>query len=711
MLTSVPVLELILASPAVQGSDLAGRMMVLAIQLGIILFTARIFGVLAEKAGIPGVLGELVSGIIIGPFLLGGIPFYGFPQGLFPVYHAAGSGGVIWPELMGISSIAAVVLLFNVGLETDLKLLLKYSFSGGMVGLGGVLFSFFLGDYALVLFSRTLSSTPLGFMSPECLFAGTVATATSVGITARILSEKKKMDTAEGVTILSAAVIDDVIGIVVLAVVMGMVAAGRTGATDWSHIGIVSAKAVGVWLAGTVLGITASRRIGKLLKLSKSPESITVLALGLALVLAGLFEEAGLAMIIGAYVMGLSLSRTDVVHMVREKLHIIYAFLVPVFFSVTGMQIDPSSFLSRTVLVFGTAYTLVAALAKVAGCGLPALMSGFNLRGALRIGFGMMPRGEVGLIVAGIGLSAGFLDQGLFASVILMVVVNTIVAPPVLVKLFRNPLSGLRRGSDAGSAMETQIAFDFPSGIMATFFVEKLCSVFKGEGFFVHRLGHEDDIYQVRKDSYVINFTRKGNELRFDCGAEDLPMVRTAIEEALAGVEAALGELRKPLDTHSLRSGTGNGPAGGREFSIRDYMRPDQVRARLKATTRDEAIEELLDILVRTGAVSDRQAALQAVMERERSMSTGMENGLAIPHGKTNSVRQLVCAAGISRKGIEFQSMDGRPARLIVLTISPVNRPAPHLEFMAAISRTVRGEGMAKLLSCSTGRELYEALT
>ncbi|HRW78111.1 MAG TPA: cation:proton antiporter, partial [Candidatus Sabulitectum sp.] len=268
MAVPLQLIHFIIASGDAPSADLTGRMMVLAIQLGIILFTARIFGVLAEKAGIPGVLGELVSGIIIGPFLLGGIPFYGFPQGLFPVYHAAGSGGVIWPELMGISSIAAVVLLFNVGLETDLKLLLKYSFSGGMVGLGGVLFSFFLGDYALVLFSRTLSGTPLGFMSPECLFAGTVATATSVGITARILSEKKKMDTAEGVTILSAAVIDDVIGIVVLAVVMGMVAAGRTGATDWSHIGIVSAKAVGVWLAGTVLGITASRRIGKLLKLS-----------------------------------------------------------------------------------------------------------------------------------------------------------------------------------------------------------------------------------------------------------------------------------------------------------------------------------------------------------------------------------------------------------------------------------------------------------
>jgi len=692
-------------------SDIAARMMILVIQLGIILFTAKMFGVLAEKVGIPAVLGELISGIIIGPFLLGSVSFYGFSQGLFPAYHAAGSGGVIWPELKGLSSIAAVILLFNVGLETDLKLLLKYSFSGGMVGLGGVVFAFFLGDMTLVLFSRAIMGTELGFMAPECLFAGTVATATSVGITARILSEKRKMDTPEGVTILSAAVIDDVIGIIGLAIVMGMVSAGRSGHTDWSHIGIVSAKAVGVWLIGTTLGIMASRRIGNLLKLSRNPESIAILALGLALVVAGFFEEAGLAMIIGAYVMGLSLSRTDVVHIIREKLHIIYAFLVPVFFSVTGMQINPASFGSRTVLLFGTTYTLVAAIAKIAGCGLPALLSGFNMKGAVRIGFGMMPRGEVGLIVAGIGLSAGFLDQGLFASVILMVVANTVLAPPILVRLFKDPSSGLRRASDAEISGETQITFSFPSGIMASFFVEKLSAVFKGEGFYVHRLGHDDDIYQVRKDSYIINFTRTGTDIRFDCGTDDMAMVKTAMEEALAGVELALGELRKPMDTGKLRSKANNGnPQGTKGFRIADYMRPDQVRIRLRGTGKQQVIEELLDLLVKTGAVKNREIALQAILDRESSMSTGMEHGVAIPHGKTDSVESLVCAVGIKKEGIDFQALDGKPSQIIILTLSPMNRPAPHLEFMATISRTMNETGRSSLLACRTDRELYKAL-
>jgi PTS system nitrogen regulatory IIA component len=183
------------------------------------------------------------------------------------------------------------------------------------------------------------------------------------------------------------------------------------------------------------------------------------------------------------------------------------------------------------------------------------------------------------------------------------------------------------------------------------------------------------------------------------------------MEEALAGVESALGELRKPLDTVKLRSRTAGGSEKGREFSIAHYMRPDQVRVRLRSTGKFEVIEELLDLLVETGVVNDREKALRAILDRESSMSTGMAKGVAIPHGKTDSVRSLVCAVGISKEGIDFESMDGGPSRIIILTLSPENRPAPHLEFMATISRTMNSEGRSRLLSCTTDRELYEALS
>jgi len=234
------------------------RTMMLVIQVGLIIFAAKLGSILFEKIKLPGVLGELCAGIAIGPYALGQIGFLGFPGGLFP-YPAAGQLPIS-PELHGLSAIAAVVLLFNVGLETNLRMLLRYVFAGGLVGLGGVAVSFFLGAWCVTLFSQSLFGVQIGLFDPRSLFAGVLATATSVGLTARILSEKRHLDSPEGVTILSAAVIDDVLGIILLAVVMSVVAASRAaGAIDWSHTGIVAARTVGFWLAATAVGLIAAR--------------------------------------------------------------------------------------------------------------------------------------------------------------------------------------------------------------------------------------------------------------------------------------------------------------------------------------------------------------------------------------------------------------------------------------------------------------------
>ncbi|KKL87044.1 hypothetical protein LCGC14_1938680, partial [marine sediment metagenome] len=362
------------------------RMVVLVIQLGAILFVAKLGHILFEKIGLPGPLGELAAGILIGPYALGRLGFYGFAHGLFAPHPALG----VSPELYGLCAVASVVLMFSIGLETDLGMMRRYATAGGLAGLGGVIMSFALGAGVGAVFSSALLGKPLDFFAPECLLLGVIATATSVGISARILLDKGKLNSPEGVTILSAAVIDDVVGIILLAIVMGVVkASGASGDVDWGRVGTVAAKAVGVWLTATVLGLLASRRISAVLKWFGDRTSIAVMALGLALILAGLFEEAGLAMIIGAYVMGLSLSKADISFAVQEKLHPIGSFLVPVFFCVSGMRIDLGAIGSGGVLAFGLLYAAAALAAKALGCGLPVLLANFNLRGAARIGFGM----------------------------------------------------------------------------------------------------------------------------------------------------------------------------------------------------------------------------------------------------------------------------------------------------------------------------------
>ncbi|MBU4203335.1 MAG: cation:proton antiporter [Acidobacteria bacterium] len=221
------------------------------------------------------------------------------------------------------------------------------------------------------------------------------------------------------------------------------------------------------WIVLTVLGILFARKISRGLKWLRSNDAMAGMALGIALFFAGLAEMAGLAMIIGAYVVGLSLSQTDMSNELRERLHGVYQFLVPIFFCVMGMMVNFKA-LSK-ILLFGVIYTACAIIGKMVGCGVPALLAGFNLRGAVRIGAGMLPRGEVTLIVAGIGLSSGAIGQDMFGVAIMTLLIASVIAPPILIKSFEGG-SGLRnqkliREDESGC----RIQLSFPSVHIADF--------------------------------------------------------------------------------------------------------------------------------------------------------------------------------------------------------------------------------------------------
>jgi Kef-type K+ transport system membrane component KefB/mannitol/fructose-specific phosphotransferase system IIA component (Ntr-type) len=696
------------ATAAPGGGDMTHRMMMLAIQLGIILVVARIGNMLFEKIKLPGVLGELAAGILIGPFLLGGIALPGFAHGIFPTFSASFP---VSPELYGLCSIASIVLLFMVGLETNIKLFLRYSGPGFLVGLGGVIVSFLAGDVLGVLLLPKLMPGTYSMLHPACIFLGIMSTATSVGITARTLSEKRKLDSPEGVTILAGAVIDDVLGIVMLAIGLGIISATKDGAgVDWGHIGVITLKAIGIWLGATVLGLVASRRISALLKHFKDRSSIAIMALGLALILAGLFEEAKLAMIIGAYVMGLSLSRTDISHVIQDNLHPVYKLLVPVFFTVMGMLVDVRLLMDPRVLAFGFIYTLLAIAAKIIGCGLPSLACNFNLRGALRIGVGMLPRGEVALIIAGIGLAAGLLSPEVFGIGILMTLVTTLVAPPVLVMLFSSSNSGLRH--PVSHSESKPIVFRFPTEDTAELLTSKLLQAFEDEGFFVHSLDHSSKLYQLLKDNITIRFNHAGCDIVFDCDPAQHTFVSTAMIEVLAEFERTISELRRPLDAGSIVRNAATETAVPAVASPRTALATAINRNLLipefRASTKEGVIDELLERLEHEGLLASAAQAREDVLARERSMSTGMQDGIAIPHARTAAVKRLVCAIGLKRQGIAFDSLDGKPTTIVVLTLSPRDAATPHIQFMASISKSLDASGRQTLLNCHNADEMYQ---
>ena len=728
------------------------KMLFLVLQIGIIIFAAKIGGSIASALRLPSVLGELGAGIVIGPWALGGVAIPGFDgmfqYGLFygqALRVQAAMGGspfAATPELYGICTIASVVLLFLSGIETNLKMFLKYAFAGSLVGIGGVVFSFLFGDLCAV-YATTFLPDMLGgieclaelgelvkegelvkaILSPAAMFMGIMSTATSVGITARILSEKKKMDSEEGVTIMAGAVIDDVLGIIVLAIGMGIIASqkpnpetGEIAPLSWLSIGATAVKAFGVWLVGTAVGVVLARRISWLLKLFRAPGAIATLAFGLALVIAGAFEALGLTLIIGAYVMGLALSRTDIKHLVQENLANLYTFLVPIFFCVMGMMVDVSALCSKPVLIFGGIYTVFAVLAKVLGCAIPSLFCGFNILGSLRVGAGMIPRGEVALIIAGIGLSQGYLTQEVFGIGILMTLVTTVIAPPALVALFfpkrrgvRHPKSNLDGGREVVFELETREVAD----LVAT----KLVEEFRKEGFFVTLLSQTDHIWELAMDDIDMSVRRDGKKIRFTCTKSEENMVMTAWMEVASQMNDLARAIAKPIRQEDVGKGVVQAePPKRGHGSVGRYLQGFVMLPKFRATSKKDAIEKMVAEVAKAcpNHVKNAQEATEAVLKREASMATGLDHGIAVPHGRCPSITGIAGAVAIvdnsgTANGCipDYETIDNSQVSLIVLTLANDEAQAPYLQLMSFISRALKVDnGYERLAACTTPDEM-----
>ena len=721
------------------------EMMFLVLQIGVIIFAAKLGGMVASFLKLPSILGELAAGIVIGPWALGGI---GFGDGIFSggLFHGASlrslqaETGVMYaattPELYGFATLASIILLFLSGLETNLRLFLKYSFVGLMVGIGGVIGSFFLGNLCAVKLLpvffekfRYLAEMPLSqaMVDAAPMYMGIMSTATSVGITARILSERKKMDSEEGVSIMAGAVIDDVLGLIVLAIGNGIIAAtmaaksaggAASGGVNWGAIGMVAVKAFGVWLGATLIGVVIAKKMSWLLKLFKSDHAIATLAFGLAMILAGFFECMGLAMIIGAYVMGLALSRTDLKHMIQETLAPVYTFLVPIFFCVMGMMVDCTALMSKPVLIFGAIYTVLAVIAKVAGCALPSLFCGFNLVGSLRIGAGMIPRGEVALIIAGLGLSNGYLSQEVFGIGIMMTLITTVVAPPMLVGLFNIKRDGIRGQRKANTEGSRPFSFQLSSVSVAQLMVERLVKAFQREGFFTHLLNAEENIWAIQMDDFEISMRRDGDTIRFECSPEEESLVMTAWMEVVGEIRDIAQSIAKPVrqddletlmkDEAELKKSIGGG--------VSRYVQRFVMLPGFKATSKNEAIEKMIHAMsdAYPQRVTDIDSVKKAVFAREASMPTGLDCGIAVPHGRTDAVTGIIGAVAVidnsaNENGTiaDYETIDHSAIQIIVLTVAPETAQAPYLQLMAFISRALRfNNGYEKLMACKSEDEM-----
>ncbi|MDR3620808.1 MAG: cation:proton antiporter [Paludisphaera borealis] len=380
--------------------------------LVVMLVAAKIVGELAQRIGQPAVLGELIAGILVGRSVL----------------------GLVDPHVETIhmlSELGVVILLLAIGLETDLRAMMRVGVTSLAVAVVGVVLPFGLGYAACRL---------LGLDGLTSIMAGATLTATSVGITARVLSDLGRLRDVEGQIILGAAVIDDILGLVILTVVGGMVGGGSVsvGAVAWT-----TGAAFGFLAVTLVVGHLALPWLVRLASRINLPGTPTIFALTLALGLAWLAEKSGSALIIGAFAAGVLLAKTPRAHEIEKGITTLGHFFVPLFFVAVGASVDLSAINplnpdSRWALVVGGALIVCGVVGKLAAGYAP-----FWFRGDKRVvGVGMIPRGEVGLIFAQMGLDQGVFDAGMFGGVTLMVIVTTFLAPPLLKLLLTSKNGG-----------------------------------------------------------------------------------------------------------------------------------------------------------------------------------------------------------------------------------------------------------------------------
>jgi Kef-type K+ transport system membrane component KefB len=393
------------------------------ISLAVLLFAAKLFAELFHRIKMPVVLGELLAGIIVGPFALGGLPIFN------------GEPLVILDETVKhIGEIAAIVILFIAGLEITPREFLRGGAASFTVGSLGVILPFFVGYYVFTAF---------GLKALEAMLIATALTATSIAITVQVLTELGKMQTKEARLILGAAIVDDILAIAALSVVITMVQTGDT-TPEIMDITFLILKILGLFVVLLIGSILIIPRILHVERLWRSEGSIEGIATAAFFGAAGIAAFIGLSPIVGAFSVGMAVSSTRVIKQVEEyvsKLGIIFA---PLFFAIIGAQVNLRGINIEVVYLSGIIIA-IAIITKLIGCGLPALIFLKEKTNAIKVGIGMISRGEVGLIVAGVGVSSGALSTDIYTTVIIMVAVTTIITPVWLKMVYRKD----RRSTDS----------------------------------------------------------------------------------------------------------------------------------------------------------------------------------------------------------------------------------------------------------------------
>lgn len=382
-----------------------GHFVEVVISVCVLLFAAKLMAELFVRLHLPVVLGELLAGMIVGPFAIGSL-----------VSYNGGTLVTLNNEVRILGEIGAIVILFMAGLEMTPREFIKGGKASFTVGTLGVIVPFFVGFFVFQMF---------GFHAFQAMLVATALTATSIAISVQVLSEYGKLKSPEARLIIGAAVVDDILAIAVLSIVTSM--GGGDMTPDVLEIMFTIFKVLGFFAVMAIVTVFVIPKVvgSKMWKAGGSIEGVATAAFFGA---AGIAASIGLSPILGAFVVGMALASTKMLDRVEHYIGKLGLIFAPLFFAIIGAQVDFRG-LNFEIILIGAVIIGVGVVTKLLGCGLPAYLFLKNKAQSKRVGIAMISRGEVGLIVAGVGLSSGVLTSNVYTTIVIMVAVTTIITP------------------------------------------------------------------------------------------------------------------------------------------------------------------------------------------------------------------------------------------------------------------------------------------
>lgn len=643
------------------------------LQLGVTLMSAWLGGLLFAKWKLPVPLGACVAGILAGPFVLGGLPIPGFPEGLL----ASFTKGTMFQATV---LFCAIPYLFAMGMETDLGVF-RTPCRGALAGLCGGLVAALAGAGVVWWLSP---ATPT---AATLVLTASVAAAGGMGLASRVLADRNQLAAASGRRVFAGTLALDLLVVVLLTVGVHC-ASGNS----WTSFATGFAAALGCFLL--------VRKVDRRLARRGSAAQCLVFALGLLFLLTGVFRLLSLPSCAGAYLLGLAYARSEAKERLARLLRVPLSVCLLMLASLLGMAVDPAALQLPAVVFAALFFVLATAAAKVAGTLAVLRLGKTPLPDAALTGFALTGKGGLALLAAGTAFLCDAVPRPVYSAGVAWLV------------LFAAAVSLLLRKWVRPSPESRVLSFHFPNAGVAGALAYSLRVGLRHEGFFTATLDNDRNLCLARKDGLAVRLLHRGEELQIAIPEDARPVLDLMVDESVLALEQALDELHKPF----RRDGGGHAGAAERVAPHRkillDVLSPDTMIPHLRGKTREACIRELLMILVEQGAIHSISGTYAQILQREAAMSTAVHSGIACPHARTTEVERLVCAVGLAPDGVAFGAPDGTPSRVIVLTLSPADAPTPYLEFISAVSGVLQDEAnVATLEKCQTSGEMFAVLT